>query len=130
MRTVFLAFHVLLAMVSVGCAQGVDLTTPPDFKVAPPTAAPKSQPAKKKAINAKHAAAKSNPPLDQHTNQDLVTPPRAKTEENPLSFGMKWNGSNASENSTRATSGLTEDNKNRDGEAAGVGAKLGLGYKF
>jgi hypothetical protein len=120
-----------LATLSAAQAQDADLTLPPELRLKQPAPTAAGEPVKPaKTQKSTRAEAKKNIPPPQDSAPPVVASPRTKTEENPLSLGMSWNANNTAEGATRATSGLTETNKNHDGESAGVGAKLGLGYKF
>jgi hypothetical protein len=78
----------------------------------------------------KKVAKEAEPPHAPASIPTSVIKPHNAVEENPLSVGGSWNANNTAEGATRATSGLSEPNKNHDGESAGIGAKLGFGYKF
>jgi hypothetical protein len=133
MRNCALACCLTLGVMASAQAQGVDLTMPPDFRADRPAPASSDKAAKvaKRKDAAQHTGTKLNrEPIRQAGPPDISAPSRAKPESDPLSLGMSWNANNTSEGATRATSGLSEVNKNHDGEAAGLGAKLGLGYKF
>jgi hypothetical protein len=53
------------------------------------------------------------------------------SDENPLSFGMKWNANNDPNYGSATTSGLiNETNKNLNSQPVGSGGQVGMQYKF
>ena len=100
-----------------------DLTLPPELRsAAPPRVV---QPDEKGAGKLKRD---QHPPAPVAASDGPGAPSTAP--EDRIGFMTKWNASNTAETATRATSGLSEANKNHDGESAGAGAQVGFKYKF
>ena len=115
-----------LACTAPASAQGVldGPLTAPDAAAAPkvPAASSTSKPRKKAP---RHAAAKAAPavPVFARETPDRQAPQRPATKaDDPLSVGMKWNGSNDNSSQTRV--------QNYNGTAAGTGAEVGLKLHF
>ena len=100
---------------------------------APPAAAAplKSKPAKKPRPKHRKTAATPRTPSDRPQSQDAsaadaIPTSRAAhkgtTSSDPVSFGMKWNGSNDTAEKTRV--------QNYNGDATGAGAAVGLKLHF
>ena len=132
MRTLAIVGCLMLGVAASAHAQDADLTLPPDLRgdtAASASVARAVRPAKAKKATAR-TGTRAEPKTASPVAADGASVTAPKAADAPVSFGMKWNANNTPESATRATSGLSEINKNHDGEAAGVGAKLGLGYKF
>jgi hypothetical protein len=126
-----------------------DLTVPPEFRraaspsldtPAPSTPAVKTPPSKmqkqaKKPGSQKHTAETPNSAAADAKSPGFPPPPtNASTKPHnnePLSFGLKWNADNQTPTSGPSTSGLINDyNKNINGQPVGTGAEVGVKYKF
>jgi hypothetical protein len=81
--------------------------------------------------NAKADAASKLPASPEKADAH-ATPPKAekqngKSQEDPVSFGMKWNA----DQSTGGPGSLSQElNKNLNGATVGTGAEVGFKYKF
>jgi hypothetical protein len=134
----------ILAGLSVGSALARDLTEPPlDLAVAAPdprreAASKASQPIVKNKKKDKSAAQDANSPINSEpqrsaSGQPAVHSKDAKGGDDPVSFGMKWNGTNESYG---AATSLREINQtiNRstgvNAQPVGAGAAVGVRYKF
>ncbi len=112
-----------------------DLTEPPpDLSVAAPDPAPKaSRPIVKNKKRAKSAAQTNSEPEPAASAQPAIHRKDAVAGEDPVSFGMKWNGTNES---FGAATSLREINQTINGAAGvsaqpvGAGAEVGVKYKF
>jgi hypothetical protein len=109
-----------------------DLTLPPEFRSQAPKL-PQDAP----SLDSKHQGpAQAKRTLVQKEtaaparNADSAAASAKHADDDRLSFGMSWKANNTTEAATRATSGLSGDNKNHPDEAAGAGGLLGLKYKF
>ena len=102
------------------------IVTPP-AKAAPAKAAsPKTALAKTRKPKKAAAAAVADPLADtvpeRRPTKAATAKPVKDTSADPLSLGMKWNGSNDNAEQTRI--------QNYGGGAAGTGASVGLKYHF
>ena len=126
MRIVLIVF--LVGLSGMGVAKAQSLLGGPLSNSAPsvsPTAAEGPRKAAKTAHpkvshpkTASHAKIPATDAAKAGTPERDTPVARRTTEEDPLSLGMKWNGSNDNASQTRV--------QNYGGEAAGTGAAVGL----
>ncbi len=131
----------LAAAICVGLSfqakAGDDLILPPDLRSVPPASpdpAPAPKPQKKvppSKVNAKTDATRK--PLagtekaETRTTDPKVEKPARKSQDDPVSFGMKWNA----DQTTGGPGSLSQElNKNVNGATVGTGAEVGFKYKF
>jgi hypothetical protein len=134
----------ILAGLWAGAALARDLTEPPpDLAVAAPDPQPEaaskaSQPMVKNKKKATSAARNANAaigsePQSSASGQPAIHAKEAGAQDDPVSFGMKWNGTNESYG---AATSLREINQTINGstgvtaQPVGAGAELGVKYKF
>ena len=131
-RLVFSAC-LLIGATSASCAQVTDLTVPPSFRAgasAKDDAAGAHPPGPSKKQTASHGKKANADPAPLKAVEPVPESASRAQEEDRLGLVTKWQSNNTSETSTRATSGLSEVNKNHDGESAGSGGQVGFKYKF
>ena len=128
-----LSVIVLIGATSATCAQGTDLTVPPAFRAGTSAhddvAGTRPPGPSKRQTTTLSKKAKADPALPKAIEPAPESASRTQ-EEDRLGLVTKWKSNNTSESSTRATSGLSEINKNHDGESAGSGGQVGFKYKF
>ena len=103
-----------------------DATPPAKASGAAPASA-KTASAKPRKVKKAHAAAApidslADEPPHAHPGKAPVAKPVKDAPADPLSLGMKWNGSNDNAEQTRT--------QNYSGSAPGTGASVGLIYHF
>ena len=91
-------------------------------KAGPATAAKTPRPKIKHPKTATHAKIPPTDAAKAGTPERDTPVARRTTEDDPLSLGMKWNGSNDNASQTRV--------QNYGGDAAGTGAAVGLKLHF
>ncbi len=113
------------------------LTLPPELRAgATAPAAPKAPLSKpKKAARSQQAAAPATPTATSATTPVAVPavadPLRSKPQDDPLSFGMKWNADNQPNHGAATTDGLIDGyNKTLNNQPVGSGGEVGFKYKF
>ncbi len=125
MRAVLMGV-VLLAGLAIGGSAAAQSSL--DGPLASPEAAAPAAPhrAKAKPKKLRHAAARPVPAVDGARAVPQPSPTAASTSaaraDDPISLGMKWNGNNDSAAETRSI--------NRNGDAVGTGAEVGMKLHF
>jgi len=134
----------ILAALSVGSALARDLTEPPlDLAVAAPDPRPEaaskaSQPVVKNKKKAKSAAQNTSSPINSEPQrsalrQSAIHSKDAKGGDDPVSFGMKWNGTNESYGAATSLREINQTINSSTGfnaQPVGAGAAVGVKYKF
>ncbi len=142
------ALALLAGPVIVTSARADDaLVLPPELRPgasapslpAVPAAKRAAKPSAKSKASAKGSSAGVAPPAAASggvQSSALAAPPsvaapRQKAEDEPLSFGLKWNADNQPNRGAATTDGLIEDyNKNLNNQSVGSGGAVGFKYKF
>ena len=121
------AVLILAALADPGAARAQTMLDGPlaASETPAPAVSSKARPAKSVKVHPKvahHAKAPSPDRSKAETPERDIPVARRTTEDNPLSLGMKWNGSNDNASQTRV--------QNYGGEASGTGAAVGLKLHF
>jgi len=134
----------IFAGLLVGSAFARDLTEPPpDLAVAAPDPRPEapaktSQPIVKNKKKAKSAAQKPSSPIGSEPQSSASEQPAfhkkdAGSGDDPVSFGMKWNGTNESYGAATSLREINQKINSSTGvnaQPVGAGAEIGVKYKF
>ena len=127
-----------------GSAFARDLTAPPpDLAVAAPDPRPEvpaktSQPIVKNKKKAKSAAQNASSPICSGQQSSAPEQPAfhkkdARGGDDPVSFGMKWNGTNESYGAATSLREINQTINSTTGvnaQPVGAGAEIGVKYKF
>jgi hypothetical protein len=137
-------------LVLLGCllrpALSEDLTLPPEFRSVTPTLetrATETQPAQKmnasqakkdkqvKKKNTKEETSETSKPVNGApiASGQQVVAPSLKSQDDPVSFGMKWNADTLPSGASPSDL-FTDYNRNVQGQTTGTGGQVGMKYKF